>query len=120
MEPENTAPAGKGNKKKFLIITLVVILVVAGVALGFLFMLKEIQGQGPRIPHPTVVKKVEAPRVLSKEEKALVEKRMEVSGTVSLTKKEISALGQREQDTKGASTLTEEEKAIIQERILIQ
>ena len=41
MEPEIITPAPEGNKKKFLIITIVSILVVAGVAYWYLFMQKD-------------------------------------------------------------------------------
>lgn len=118
MEPEIPTESN-GSKKKFLIIALG-ILVVVGAVVGYLFMQKDTPGQETEVVSSTVIEKIEAPRVLSKEEKALVEKRMEVSGTVSLTKKEISALGQRDQNTKGISILTEEEKATIEERILVQ
>lgn len=51
MEPESTALAG--SKKKILIIALVVILAVAGVALGYFFMQKDTPGS--TITAPVVV-----------------------------------------------------------------
>ena len=61
MEPEITEPATGGNKKKFLIISLALILVIAGATLGYLFMQKD----NPEQTAPVVTEK----KVLTQEEK---------------------------------------------------
>lgn len=114
MEPEEIKTSGS---RKFLIITLAVILVIVGALLGYLFMQKDTPGQQIVEVDPKIVKKNEKPHLLSSEEKAIIEERMNVSNTPTITKKEVSALGQREQSTKRVLTLTEDEKAVIEERI---
>lgn len=58
MEPEITAPEGNGNKKKYLIITLVVILLAVGALLVYLFMQKDTPGQQTvDVPTPVVQEK---------------------------------------------------------------
>ena len=121
MEPEITEPATGGNKKKFLIISLALILVIAGATLGYLFMQKDTPEPRPE-PAPVVaVVSREIPRPLSDEEKKLTEARVQsISTTPTLTKKEKASISQKIQVSEGFSILSPEEKTSIEERIIIQ
>lgn len=57
MEPEITTPATSGNKKKILLISLVLVLVVVGVAVWYLFIQKDITPQVAEVAPLAQVKK---------------------------------------------------------------
>lgn len=116
MEPE--IPATNGNKRIFLAIAIVVL--VAVVMAGYLFIQRDNPVQVPEQVTSTIIKSSEIPRILSSAERALIEERMNASSTLPLTKKESTTIMQKTQNTESFSALTSEEKASLEKRITIQ
>lgn len=92
MEPEITVPAENGNKKKFLIITLAVILVVGGVALGYLFMQKDTPGQVEPIHAEVTAPVVTPPRIYTEAEKRQILEDFAKQNSTSTTASEAEKL----------------------------
>ena len=117
MEPENTATNGK--KRIFLAIAIVALVVVA-VIVVYLFIQKDNLLQLQKSPTSAIIENSDIPYILSDEERALIEMRMNASRTIPISKKEKTAIAQKAQSAESFSALTEVEKTALETRIIIQ